>query len=124
MEETKRLLTKGKPEDKLKLIYQKMAENRIDILFPLFQKNKITGIIFLGREDQPFSKEEFNLLEPFSYQISIALQNSLLDEEIKKEKEILEKFYKLTIGRELRMAELKQKIKELEDKLKEKEEKI
>jgi hypothetical protein len=28
----------------------------------------------------------------------------------------LEKWYKLTIGRELRMAELKDKIKELEDK--------
>jgi len=41
-------------------------------------------------------------------------------EEIKKKKEDLEKFYKLTVGRELRMIELKQKIKELEEKLKKK----
>ncbi len=38
-------------------------------------------------------------------------------EEIKKRKEDLEKFYKLTVGRELRMVELKKKIKELEEKL-------
>jgi len=36
-------------------------------------------------------------------------------EEIKKEKERLEKFYRLTVGRELKMAELKKKISELEN---------
>ncbi|MCD6528517.1 hypothetical protein J7K44_02670 [bacterium] len=39
-------------------------------------------------------------------------------EDIKKRKEDLEKFYKLTVGRELRMIELKQKIKELEKEIK------
>ena len=38
-------------------------------------------------------------------------------EEIKKRKEDLEKFYKLTVGRELRMVELKKQIKELEEKI-------
>ena len=41
--------------------------------------------------------------------------------EIEKRKEDLEKFYKLTVGRELRMIELKKQIKELEEKMKEKE---
>ncbi|MCD6528523.1 hypothetical protein J7K44_02700 [bacterium] len=41
--------------------------------------------------------------------------------EIEKRKEDLEKFYKLTVGRELRMIELKQKIKELEEKIKKEE---
>ena len=41
--------------------------------------------------------------------------------EIKKRKEELEKFYKLTVGRELKMIELKEKIKELEKKIKEKD---
>ena len=39
--------------------------------------------------------------------------------EIEKRKEDLEKFYKLTVGRELRMIELKKQIKELEEKMKE-----
>ena len=39
--------------------------------------------------------------------------------QLAKDKEALEKFYNLTIGRELRMAELKEKVKELEGRLKE-----
>ena len=41
--------------------------------------------------------------------------------EIEKRKEDLEKFYKLTVGRELRMIELKKQIKELEEKFKKEE---
>ena len=40
--------------------------------------------------------------------------------EIKKRKDELEKFYQLTVGREMKMIELKKKIKELEDKIDEK----
>jgi len=38
--------------------------------------------------------------------------------ELRESKDELEKFYRLTIGREVRMAELKEKIKEMEDKTK------
>ncbi len=38
-------------------------------------------------------------------------------EELKEKKEELEKFYKLTVGRELKMIELKKQIKESEEKL-------
>jgi hypothetical protein len=37
-------------------------------------------------------------------------------QELSERNKELEKFYKLTIGRELRMAELKEKIKEIENK--------
>ncbi len=42
--------------------------------------------------------------------------------ELQKKIDELEKFYKITVGREVRMVELKEKIKELEKKMKEKEE--
>jgi len=43
------------------------------------------------------------------------LNNAIALDQVEKRKTELEKFYKLTIGRELRMAELKEKIKELEN---------
>jgi len=67
------------------------------------------------------------LLECLSYQISVSINNCLLFREIKKDKEILEKFYekyKLPGDKIRKTGELKRKIKELEEKLKEKEEKI
>jgi len=42
--------------------------------------------------------------------------------ELKKKIDELERFYKVTVGREVRMAELKEKIKELEKKVKKEEE--
>ena len=37
-------------------------------------------------------------------------------DKLKEKTEEMEKWYKLTVGREVRMAELKQKVKELEQK--------
>ena len=42
-------------------------------------------------------------------------------EDLRKKVDDLEKFTKLTVGRELRMIELKEKLKEMEEKLEEKE---
>jgi hypothetical protein len=116
---------KPSTKEELKEIEYFLEKNEIFLLLPLFLKQKLTGIIFFGEKKSktPYSKEDIELLETLSYQISTFLNNSLLFEEIKKDKEILEKFYKLTVGRELRMAELKQKIKKLEEKLKERGEK-
>jgi len=66
-------------------------------------------------------------LECLSFQISVSFNNCLLFREIKKDQEILEKFYekyKLPGDKIRKTGELKRKIKELEEKLKEKEEKI
>ena len=117
LEETKKSLARIEPDGELRIIQEKMKQNRIDLLFPLFQKNKLIGIMFLGREVVPFKKEEVEILEYLRYQISILLQNSLLYQEIKKDKDILERFYKKTIDRESKITELKQKILELEKKL-------
>jgi len=52
--------------------------------------------------------------------IFVSLNNTLLYEEIKKDKGLLEYFYKLVLGKEATMVELRQKVEELEEKLKRK----
>jgi len=69
------------------------------------------------KSQEAFSNEDLELLNNLSYQASIALKNASLFAEVNKRKEELESFYRLTVGRELKMIELKSKIKELEEKL-------
>ncbi|MCD6528528.1 hypothetical protein J7K44_02725, partial [bacterium] len=64
--------------------------------------------------------QDLDLLTTLASQAAIAFNNALSYTEIEKRKEELEKFYKLTVGRELRMIELKKKIKELEEKMEKK----
>jgi len=111
-------------KNSIKELEEKLRKNEVNLILPLFQKGKIVGVLFLGEKlsGNSYLKEDIELLENLSCQMAISLQNSLLYEEIKRDKEILERFYKLIVGRELKMVELKEKIRELEEKLKEKEE--
>jgi len=109
-------------KEELQVIEDRLKESGISLLFPLFQKEKLMGIIFLGNKasGEKYSKADIDLLQALSYQISISLNDALLYEEIKKDKDLLEYFYKLTLGREVKMNELRRKVEELEGKLKEK----
>lgn len=97
---------------------EKLRINSVKLILPLIQKSNTIGILFFGEKlsANPYSKEDIDLLNNISYQMAISLQNALLYEEIIKDKEVLERFYKLTVGREVKMAELKEKIRELEGK--------
>lgn len=115
--------TYGKEE--LKIVLKKTERNEVDILFPLFQKKMLVGIIFLGQKtsNEPYLEEDIELLEALSYQISISINNTLLFRELVKDKEIFDKFKQKTLERGTKILELQQKIKELEEKLGEKEKK-
>ena len=63
---------------------------------PIYEKDKIIGTVSFGRDITKQKKAEG---------------------ELKKRVEELERFHKLVVGRELRMIELKKKIKKLEEKL-------
>ncbi len=101
---------------------QKIKKLKIEVVIPLFFERKVIGIIFLGEKSsfEAFSKEDINLLTTFSRQASIALKNTLLFSEVKKRKEDLERFYRLTVDKGIEILELKKKILELEEKLQEK----
>jgi hypothetical protein len=103
---------------RLEEIGKDMEKNQIDVLIPLSVGDIPIGAIILGKKSHKagYSSQELKLLSNFSAQASIALNNAIALDQVEKRKVELEKFYKLTIGRELRMAELKEKIKELENK--------
>lgn len=113
----KKLLTKSEFQH-----LQGLLDSDIEILIPLVFKKQIIGIIMLGskKSGDAFSIQDLELLTALSYQASVALKNASLFAEVNKRKEELESFYRLTVGRELKMVELKQKVKELEEKLEEK----
>ena len=114
---------KTQKREMLKDLKQKIEKSKIEIIVPLLFERKPIGMIVLGQKitKEAFSKEDIDLLKGLAHQASIALKNTLLYSEVKKRKEELERFYRLTVGRELKMVELKKKILELEEKLKEKE---
>jgi len=106
----------------LQQLAQLLQTNQINVVVPLWFRKRLVGLIVLGEKanQNPFTTEDFQLLAALSYQTSIALHNANLYSEVKKRKEELERFYRLTVGREMKMVELKKKNLELEQRLREK----
>jgi hypothetical protein len=101
----------------LNTVKEGMESAGIDVIVPLFIEEEPIGLILLGKKlsMSGYSAEEVRLLEEFSVQTAIALNNAIALNQTKKREAELEKFYRLTLGRELKMIELKNKIKEIED---------
>jgi len=101
--------------------------------FPLRSGDHIIGVFGLASGTERIFEDQAAFLETLSSQISIGLQNALLHEELKshaarldvrvsertdeleKKNRDLERFNKLFVDRELRMAELKKEIKKLRE---------
>jgi hypothetical protein len=105
---------------KLNLLKEEMEKMEIGLFLPLFVEEELIGMIILGNKlsGEAYTVQDLDLLTPLASQSAIALNNALSYAEIEKRKIELEKFYQLTVGRELKMIELKKRIKELEEKLK------
>lgn len=111
----------SQPTTGLQQLQQLLRTNQISAVMPLWFRERLVGLVALGEKanQDPFTTEDFQLLAALSYQASVALHNANLFSEVKRRKEELESFYRLTVGREMKMAELKKKILELEERLKE-----
>jgi len=56
----------------------------LDVASPLFDREKLIGFLALGKKEteEIYTQEELSVLEQFSYQISLAIQNYRLFEEV------------------------------------------
>lgn len=123
-EEMPALVEKKKGEEKIEFqaLEKEMEKIKAAILLPLLFQRDLIGIIILGEKTskEAFSAQDIKLLATVSHQASIALKNATLFAKLRKRKEELENFYRLTVDRELKMVKLQRRIQELEEKLKEK----
>lgn len=119
------IIHKAAAEKESMFIYQEMEESTdkeimrkymVSILLPLVVEGEVLGAIFLGDKytGDIYTAEDITILKIITPQISLAVQNSLSYEEIKR--------FNITLEREVKLAtaqleEANEKLKEL-DKLK------
>jgi serine phosphatase RsbU (regulator of sigma subunit) len=84
-----------------------------ELALPLFAKGKLNGFVSLGLkdEDEPYYKEDIDLLEALGDQINISLENALLTEEL-REQERLRK--ELEVARRIQLSSLPQQDPQIE----------
>jgi GAF domain-containing protein len=98
----------------------KLRNLRTILYVPLLADDEVLGVFIVGSIGAPcvISKDQERLCETIANQTALAVKNSMLYEEKLKKIAELERWQKLTAGREVRMGDLKNEIEELKEKLK------
>ena len=108
---------KEQREERIKLssLKEEMEKAGIALFLPLLVEEELMGVIILGNKlsQEAYTVQDLDLLTTLTSQTAVAFNNAISYSEIEKRKADLEKFYKLTVGRELRMIELKKEIERL-----------
>ncbi len=117
-------LNDGLVDDSEKNIAQKAIKQfkkwEVYICQPIIKNKSIIGIVCVGEKlsGNQFREEDLRLIDAFANQAVLVIENFLVFSEVTAKKNQLEKNMNLMVGRELKMIELKKKIKELEAKKK------
>lgn len=83
--------------------------------FPLLAEHRLLGVMNLFTVgDDTFSGREVEFLRTLAAQVSLSFEHVMRLEELHDRNDELEKFNRLAVDRELRMIELKKRIRELE----------
>jgi len=80
---------------------------RAELALPLLSKGQLSGLISLSvkQEDEPYYKEDLDLLEALSDQINISLENALLTEELREQDRLKQE---LEVARRIQLSSLPQ----------------
>jgi len=88
------------------------------VALPIMSKDKVIGLLRVNSQTpREFGQEELDLLSNFASQSARAIENARLYEELETKVEDMERFNRLAVDRELKMVELKKRIKELTEEV-------
>lgn len=85
------------------------------VSMPIDVDGKVAGALNISRKERAvFDDSDLELIRSVTNQIAIVMKRLKFEEELKEKLDELERWKKVTVGRELRMRELKEKIRTLE----------
>ncbi len=91
---------------------------RAIVALPIMSKDKVIGLLRVNSQTpRQFGRVVLDLLSNFASQSAKAIENARLYEEIQTKVEDLERLNRLTVGRELKMVEMKKRVKELTEEV-------
>jgi len=88
-----------------------MEKNQFHYLIPIIAKEKIPGIIFIGEKlsETPIKPEDIDFVESLASNIAIAIENSVLHEELTAQARIKQE---LEVARKIQLESLPQRVPE------------
>ncbi len=74
----------------------KMAEMQAEVSVPLMSKEKLIGILNLGRKDELYTNDDLEVLSTVANQVGIAIENAKLYEDLKQSQTVLQRADRLS----------------------------
>ncbi len=105
-----------RPSDKLGRIDKNLKSEGMQAwaAIPLMAKGKVAGALAVGsRNYDGIDQRRINTLMTIGRYVGIVIENSMLYGELKQKVEDLERFSKFSVGREMRILEIKEELKNL-----------
>ena len=81
---------------------------------PVMAKGKVVGVLSVGSSSfDGIDQRQINTLTTIGSYVGIVIENSMLYEELKQKVDDLERFSRFSVGREMRILEMKEKLSRL-----------
>jgi transcriptional regulator with GAF, ATPase, and Fis domain len=99
------------------LMYEELRTERIHnyAAYPLLVGTRLLGVLSLfTKDDKAFNTSAYRLSAALAMQVSLSLEHAVSIQAVHERNDELERFNQFAVDRELRMIELKKRIRELE----------